>query len=82
MNIKTANTILYCNKWKETVAFYVLDLKLTVLLDKKWFMELKLTESARLALPMPQKLPLKAAMEGESQSAWPWMILNRHASPF
>ncbi|MFK5952515.1 MAG: VOC family protein [Desulfobacterium sp.] len=61
MNIITSNTILYCNRWKETVAFYVLDLKLTVLLDKKWFVELKLTDSARLSIADAAKSSIKSS---------------------
>ena len=50
MEIRTANTIIYCAKWKETVAFYKeqLQLKVTTFLD--WFVEFELTESARLSI--------------------------------
>lgn len=50
MNIKTSNTILYCKKWKECVAFYKnrIGLKVTISLD--WFVEFKLNEASRLSV--------------------------------
>ena len=49
-NIKTANTILYCRKWKETVAFYETQLGLLVTTSREWFVEFKLNEASRLSL--------------------------------
>lgn len=50
MEIRTANTIIYCVKWKETAAFYKtkLRLKTTVVFD--WFVEFELNETARLSI--------------------------------
>ena len=39
MHIRTSNTILYCRKWKETVAFYRDVLKLDVHFSNDWFVE-------------------------------------------
>jgi len=50
MDIKTANTILYCRKWKETVAFYKTRLRLRVTTSREWFVEFKLNEAARLSI--------------------------------
>jgi len=50
MKINVSNTILYCNRWKETVNFYSIGLNLTVLTDREWFVEFQLTESARLSI--------------------------------
>ncbi len=50
MDIKTANTILYCRKWKETVAFYKTQLKLQVATSLEWFVEFKLNETSRLSI--------------------------------
>ena len=50
MKIKAANTILYCKKWDETVAFYRDGLKLLVISSTDWFVEFKLNESARLSV--------------------------------
>ncbi len=48
--IVCANTILYCEKWTETVAFYQTGLKLPVTESKDWFMEFRLTDTARLSI--------------------------------
>ncbi len=50
MNIRTANTILYCRKWDETVAFYKSELKLEVTASLDWFVEFKLNETSRLSI--------------------------------
>ena len=50
MKINAANTILYCNRWKETVDFYAAGLNLPVLLSREWFVEFQLTGSARLSI--------------------------------
>lgn len=50
MDIRSVNTIVYCRKWKETVAFYKMRLRFqtTVVLD--WFVEFKINETARLSI--------------------------------
>ncbi len=48
--IKTSNTILYCQKWQETVAFYQIQLKLPVIFHNDWFAEFELNEAARLSV--------------------------------
>jgi predicted enzyme related to lactoylglutathione lyase len=50
MDIKTANTILYCKKWKETVAFYKTQLGLQITTSREWFVEFKLNEASRLSI--------------------------------
>ncbi|MBW2572172.1 MAG: VOC family protein [Deltaproteobacteria bacterium] len=50
MDIKTANTILYCRKWKETVSFYKTQLRLQITTSCEWFVEFKLNESSRLSI--------------------------------
>lgn len=50
MDIKTANTILYCRKWKETVAFYKTQLGFEVTMACDWFVEFKLNEASRLSI--------------------------------
>ena len=50
MKIKTANTILYCKHWKETVAFYQDRLKLPVTALFGWFVEFELNETSRLSI--------------------------------
>ena len=50
MEIRTANTIVYCTKWKETADFYKnrLQLKVTTALD--WFVEFEINATARLSI--------------------------------
>jgi predicted enzyme related to lactoylglutathione lyase len=50
VKIKAANTILYCEKWEETVAFYRDGLKLLIISSNDWFVEFKLNESSRLSV--------------------------------
>ena len=50
MEIRTVNTILYCNKWNETVDFYKTHLRLPVTTSLEWFVELKLNETSRLSI--------------------------------
>jgi hypothetical protein len=50
MEIRTVNTIVYCKKWKETVAFYKTQLKFRVTVELEWFVEFKLNDMARLSI--------------------------------
>lgn len=50
MDIKTANMILYCKKWKEMFAFYKTQLGLLITISRGWFVEFKLNEGARLSI--------------------------------
>ena len=50
MKLRTVNTIVYCRKWKETVAFYKTQLKFLVTADLEWFVEFKLNDAARLSV--------------------------------
>ena len=50
MKIKSSNTILYCKKWQETVAFYRDALKLLAISSNDWFVEFKLNEMSRLSV--------------------------------
>ncbi len=44
------NTILYCEKWADTVAFYKTGLQLPVTMAQDWFMEFRLTDSTCLSI--------------------------------
>lgn len=59
MKIKAANTILYCKKWAETVAFYRDGLKLLIISSTDWFVEFKLNESARLSVANEARASIK-----------------------
>ncbi len=50
-----ANTILYCQEWAATVAFYREQLMLPVLFENEWFVEFALTDSARLSIANAQR---------------------------
>jgi predicted enzyme related to lactoylglutathione lyase len=50
LKIKSTNTILYCKKWRETVAFYQSGLKLPITAMNDWFVEFKLNVTARLSV--------------------------------
>lgn len=50
MDIETVNTILYYEKWNETVAFYQPKLRLQVKTFREWFMEFKLNAASRLSI--------------------------------
>lgn len=47
---RRTNTILYCDRWRETVRFYRDLLNLPVLMDNGWFVEFRLTENACLSV--------------------------------
>ena len=50
MHVRTVNTILYCRKWIETVAFYKVKLKLPIATSLEWFVEFKMNETSRLSI--------------------------------
>ena len=60
MKIKAANTILYCKKWRETVAFYQDGLKLLVISTNEWFVEFKLNEMSRLSVANETRTSIKS----------------------
>ncbi len=60
MKIKSTNTILYCKKWQETVAFYRDGIKLLALLSNDWFMEFKLNEMSRLSVADETRASVKS----------------------
>lgn len=55
----TANTILYCKKWKETVEFYMNLLKLPVLFSTDWFVEFGLNAMSRLSIADEKRSTVK-----------------------
>ena len=50
MEIKTANTILYCAKWEETVRFYRDYLNLAVTFSTDWFVEFHVSTTTRISI--------------------------------
>lgn len=61
MAIKMVNTILYCTRWPETVAFYDKSLNLQRLATREWFIEFFLTDSARLSIADESRCSVKGA---------------------
>jgi catechol 2,3-dioxygenase-like lactoylglutathione lyase family enzyme len=45
-----SNTILYCRRWRETIAFYRDELGLAVVADHDWFVEMSITGSTSLSI--------------------------------
>lgn len=50
MHIESANIILYCKKFEETVAFYQSGLMLPITTCNEWFVEFRLTRTSRLSV--------------------------------
>ena len=60
MHIKSANTILYCKKWEETVNFYKTGLSLQIMTSTEWFVEFKLTGTSRLSVADESRASIKS----------------------
>lgn len=60
MKIKTANTILYCENWEDTVSFYKSALQLPVVTSNDWFVEFRLNSTARLSIANETKTSIKS----------------------
>jgi len=61
LKLQSANTILYCTRWQETVDFYRQTLKLPVLFANDWFVEFRLTDSARLSIANQARATVKTS---------------------
>lgn len=61
MKIKSTNVILYCKKWKDTVAFYRDTLKLLTISSTDWFVEFKLNEMSRLSVANEARTSIKSS---------------------
>ena len=57
----TVNTILYCRRWDDMVRFYRDRLGLPVSLANEWFMEFRLTSTARLSIADERRSTVKSA---------------------
>jgi catechol 2,3-dioxygenase-like lactoylglutathione lyase family enzyme len=58
---QNANTILYCQAWHETVAFYRDHLELPITFESDWFIEFALTNSARLSIADERRATVKSS---------------------
>lgn len=68
--IQRTNTILYCQKWFETVAFYRETLALPVEFSNDWFVELKLGDAAFLSIADQARATVKTALGAGITLAW------------
>ena len=60
LTLKSANTILYCKKWSETVAFYQHELGLPITFASDWFVEFQLTDSAHVSIADEKRATIKS----------------------
>jgi len=60
VQLKSSNTILYCKKWQETVAFYRDVLKLDIHFSNDWFVEFSLSSCARLSIANEESASIKS----------------------
>lgn len=60
-HIHFINTILYCQRWHETVAFYRDALAFPVTFKNDWFIEFGVNEYARLSVANEQRATIKSA---------------------
>ena len=56
----TSNTILYCQKWDQTVFFYKELLALPVLFENHWFAEFALNSVSRLSIADENRASIKS----------------------
>ncbi len=61
MEITTANTILYCKNWQQSVTFYDETLGLKRGFANEWFVEFWINEGARLSVANEEKASIKSA---------------------
>jgi catechol-2,3-dioxygenase len=60
MHIKSTNIILYCKRWEEMAAFYQRALQLPITTSTEWFVEFKLTRTARLSIADEARTSIKS----------------------
>ena len=60
LRFKGANTILYCKRWKETVAFYQQHLGLPITFSTDWFVEFRLAGAAHLSVANEARTSVKS----------------------
>lgn len=61
LRFKSANTILYCKSWKETVDFYKRDLGLPITFSTDWFVEFRLADAAHLSVADEARTSVKSS---------------------
>jgi catechol 2,3-dioxygenase-like lactoylglutathione lyase family enzyme len=64
LDIDRTNTVLYCERWTDTVAFYRSVLGLHVAFQNDWFVEFQLTSSSYLSIADASRATI-AAVRGQ-----------------
>ena len=64
LSIERTNTVLYCERWPETVAFYRTVLGLGVAFENDWFVEFQLTSSSLLSIANASRATI-GAVDGQ-----------------
>ncbi|MBZ0306050.1 MAG: VOC family protein [Anaerolineae bacterium] len=76
MNIQRTNTILYCRKWKETVAFYTELFAFPISHQTDWFIEFQITPDSYLSIADESRTTVKG-VEGQGVTlSWQVNHLN------
>lgn len=70
MNIQQTNTILYCHRWTDTLAFYRDILKFPITHQNEWFVEFQLTPQSYLSVANADRATINS-VEGQGITlAW------------
>lgn len=72
--IERTNTVLYCERWPETVAFYRTVLGLGVAFENEWFVEFQLTSSSLLSIADASRATIRA-VDGQGVTLT-WRVPN------
>ena len=78
MNIERTNTILYCHKWRETVAFYRNVFDFPISYQNDWFVEFQLTDDAYLSMADESRCQYSKRRRARA-SRLSWQIANLSA---
>ena len=70
LEVTRTNTILYCDRWADTVAFYRDALGLTVTHATDWFIEVHINESAHLSIADAARATISAGHGAGITLSW------------
>ncbi|MDW3221124.1 MAG: VOC family protein [Acidimicrobiales bacterium] len=70
LTIVRTNTILYCDRWADTVAFYADTLGLSVTHRTDWFVEVSLGDAAHLSLADAARASIEAGHGAGITLSW------------
>ncbi|HVS01702.1 MAG TPA: VOC family protein [Thermoanaerobaculia bacterium] len=70
LEIDRSNTILYCQRWQETVAFYRDRLGLAEAFVSDWFVELRLSDGAYVSVADSARATVASAGGGGLTLSW------------